>query len=268
MPKLNQTSPQDRGEKHTLIEDLGRAIDGYLKQSLLRSIATLARETHIPYSTLRRVMHGEAVPDLATVISVLNVVCNQHQTKQFLAQHFPGTFNACDSAFLQAESAPEDLIHQLDSEFSLEILQTIAQTEECSKEHIAKSFGEYGVSKIDDYIRAGYVKEDASGYLQFLGLATTSNPSVCLKNIRVVSKTFNRNNLGTDAAVMATIYESTDFDGLKKIKQFGIDYHQKVHTIVTNNPGDVPVFVAWMHNVNDIDDIHRYTPLHSNGAGS
>ena len=267
MPKLNQASPQDNGGQPTLTAHLQRAIDNYLKQSLLRSIATLARETQVPYSTLRRVMHGEAVPDLATVICVLNVVCNQHQAQQFLAQHFPNTFNACNSSFLQAESPPQDLINQLDSEFSLEILQTIAQTEECSKEHIAKSFGEYGVRKIDDYIRAGYVKEDASGCLQFLGLATASNPSVCLKNIRVVSKTFNRDNLGTDAAVMATIYESTDLDGLKQIKQFGIDYHQKVRTIVTNHPGDVPVFVAWMHNVSDIDDIHRYA-IHSSGTDS
>ena len=244
-------SPSSKG---LLGAELQTLIENYLADQR-KTLAILARECSVSYSTLRRMAQNENMPDFGAVIAVLGVICDKTQAKQFLAKYYPKIFNAFDAAFLDHPPAKtQDLTHYLDSELAFAVLQMSAQKSRCTRAMILKSFGEFGRNKLQEFIEAGYIGEDNHGNLSFLGFGSEHDVDRCLSNIRVLAKVFDESNLGTDAAFVAAYSESVTREGLRKIKQYGREYYKSLQKIIEEHEGDIPVYIAWMHTVSDVKD--------------
>ena len=242
-------------DSSAVVKELRQWIVDYVKKSYKGSLASLAREASLPYSTLRRVVQGSGEPDLATVIAILSVVCQKEQAREVLLRHYPEAFHALDSVFLGHKVMPTPLNQHLDSEMAFEVLQMTAKEPLCTRESVEKSFGQYGLDKIEGFIEVGYVEEDPQGKLSFLGLGQAKSVEKCLQNICALARMFDQGNLGTESAMLATLSDCIDDEGLAKIKEYGKMYHKKVMKIVGANPGDINVYAAWLHNIHSLEEV-------------
>ncbi|MCY4381090.1 MAG: hypothetical protein OXC40_05945, partial [Proteobacteria bacterium] len=211
------------------------------------------RETDVPYSTLRRIVVGKGEPDLKTVIAILSVVCHQHQAQTFLAKFYPRSFQAFNQAFHTEERRDDNSrpYHPADSDFDMNIFQMIAQDTSCTKESVTNSFGAFGLERISELIKSNYIGEDALGRLYIIGFEMSDEPEIILKNTKVLARVFNQKNLNSNAALMASMSDSIDSEGLKKIRSYGDIFSQTIRQIVKEHPGSLPVFISRMHNVHD-----------------
>lgn len=247
----NKTPPSSKNE---LLEELIRKIENYLQKNYVGSLSSLARDSGIPYRTLRRISQGENVPDLSSVMALLNVISSQEEAQRFLAKHFPNTFQIFQSTFFQNPVPESSSILPCDDNLSFEMMRMVATKKDCTKDDMRKSFGDYGMQQLEKIISAGYITEN-DGVLTFLGLEMSSNVQICLQNIRLLAQLFPQENLSTSKALLGSLSNTIDQEGLKKIKQYSVEFQQKIKKITTANPGDIPVYIAWLHNTYDLDKI-------------
>lgn len=235
-----------------LVEELRMLIDEYL-DSRMKSLRQLARECHVSYSTLRRIMQSECIPDLIAVIRVLHVVCEPSHARSFLSQHYQGAFDIFQGAFSHKPELSE-LSCYIDSQMAYKMFEMMAQDPSCTRQHIVKAFGEFGSQKLDELMDGGYVGEDGHGYLCFLPMTVEQDACMCLRNIRLLAQMFDGKNLGTDAALAALYSQSIAREGLTKIKKYGMEYQNRLRQIIAEHDGDIAVYVGWMHAVSDVKE--------------
>lgn len=235
----------------TLSTELSELIHKYLKQKV-NTLAGLARQSGVPYPTLRRLVHQQTRPELETVIALLGVICVRQQAKALLNKYYPGEFDMFASLVVARPAAAEDLCGYLDDEIAVAVLQLTAQAHGCTRKSIARAYGEAGLSKLREFTAAGYVREDSQGQHVFLGLGTVTDVGRCLRGIRVLTQTFNEANLGTDATLVSSSTAVITRKGLRIIKQYGQEYRRSMQKIMAEHDGEIPVYVALLHAVSDV----------------
>lgn len=231
--------------------ELGELIQRYLKQKV-NTLAGLARQSGVPYPTLRRLVHKQTRPELETVIALLGVICDRREAKAWLAQHYPGEFEMFGELAPAPPAPPEDLCGYLDDDVAVAVLQLTAQAHGCTRRRVMRAYGEAGLRKLREFIAAGYVREDSPGTFVFLGLGAAVDVEQCLRGIRVLTQTFNEANLGTDATLVASSTAVITRKGLRIIKQYGQEYRRLIQKIMAEHDGEIPVYVALLHAVSDV----------------
>lgn len=234
-----------------LAEALKLEIDKYLSERPNRSIASLARKSGLAYSTVRRMAQGEAQPELSTVITILGAVLGRDGFISFLKNYFPKEGAVFENHFSSTERfSDEELDFFLRDEISNFIIHLCCTRNGTTVEIIQKLLGDRGMGKLDNLVEAGYIDRRADGKLWFYkdSFAYTNFETFLISN-SIHTRLFDIKNIGTDAALLAHQTETVDAEGLKEIKQAGLDYLHKVMEIKKNRPGQIPFYVTLMQNV-------------------
>ena len=235
-----------------LLTDLRSVIQSYLDHNSLRSVASLSRLSGVPDSTIRRLMQEESIPDLATVIALLGVIYSLEERRVFLSKHFPQPYEVFDTAFDGSDQNYHELSYYLSSEVSQCILQLCANRQDITQESIGKTYGEYGLAKLEELMAAGHVVPHAEHNTLRLAQGGLENDvDLCLSNISLWSKVFDKNLMGTDGSLLASFSQGLSLEGLALAKFEGQEYIKKLSKIIRENPGNIPVSVGLIQNVFD-----------------
>lgn len=246
-----------------LLNDLRDVIQDYLSRNRLRSLASLARQSSIPDSTIRRIMQEESVPDLATVIALLGAIYSHDEKRAFLSKHFPKPYELFVNAFYSTDEDFHELAYYLSSEVSQSILQLCANRQDTDREGIEQLYGEHGLQKLDELIEAGHVVVDARGTLRLKRKGLEKDVALCLSNIGLWSRMFDQELLGSDGALLVSVTACTTLEGLRQGKAAGQEYLKKVAKIIREHPGRIPVCVGVMQNVFDNEEFQAALSKHS-----
>jgi len=248
------SSGMDMQSKKALSDALKREIDAYLSARPNRSIASLARKSGLGYSTIRRLAQGEATPELSTVVTVIGAIQSRDGFVSFLKEHFPKEGSVFEQHFVTtSQFSEEGLDYFLRDEISSYIIHLAATHAGTSVADISRILGERGLAKLDDLIDSGFVEKNREGQIRFYKESFAfTNFETFLQNIKLHAGYFNLKNLGSDAALIALQTESVDAEGLKELKQAGVDYCNKIAEIKRRRPGKIPFFISLMQNIYDI----------------
>lgn len=243
--------------KLPLAEALKLEIDKYLSERPNRSIASLARKSGLAYSTVRRMAQGEAQPELSTVITILGATLGRDGFITFLKSYFPKEGAVFESHFSTTEKfSDEELDFFLRDEISNFIIHLSCTRHGTNVETINRLLGERGMNKLDNLVEAGYIDRRADGKLWFYkeSFAYTNFETFLISNA-IHTRLFDIKNIGTDAALLAHQTETVDMEGLKQIKQAGLEYLHKIMEIKKSRPGSIPFYVTLMQNTYDDSEI-------------
>jgi hypothetical protein len=249
MPTIG-TNMQD---KKALSDALKQEIDAYISARSTRSIASLARKCGLGYSTIRRLAQGEATPELSTVVTVIGAIKSKDDFLMFLKEHFPKEGSVFEQHFVTtSQFSDESLDYFLRDEISSYIIHLTATHSGSTVENISRILGERGLAKLDDLVDAGFIERNKEGKLHFYKESfAITNFETFLKNIQLHVGYFNLKNLGSDAALLAHQTQSVDAEGLRLLKEAGIQYCAKIAEIKRKRPGDIPFYISLMQNVYD-----------------
>lgn len=239
--------------KPALAEALKNQIEGFLGERPNRSIASLARKSGLAYSTVRRLAQGEAQPEFSTVITVLGAILGREAFINFLQEYFPKEGAVFATHFQSTERfSDEELDFFLRDEISNFIIHLSCTRHGSDVDTIKRILGERGLRKLDDLVEAGFIDRRPDGRLWFYkeSFAYTNFETFLISNA-IHTRIFDIKNIGSDGALLAHQTETVDQNGLKEIKQAGIDYLKKIMEIKKNNPGAIPFFVTVMQNIYD-----------------
>ena len=247
------------GTMPSLSEALRSAIDQYIGEHRSRSIASLARKSGLGYSTVRRLSQGEATPELSTVIAVLGAIKSRDEFISFLNNYFPQQGHFLDKHFGEdARLSDSDLDYYLRDDVANFIIHLCGTTAGSHIDIVEKQTGQLGLRKLSDLIEAGFIQKDIEGNLTFCksNFAFT-NFETFKKNNEIHSRIFDVKHLGTTAALIAHQTESISMEGLKLIKEAGLEYISKVSQIKRKYSGSIPFFTTLMFNVYDDTNISK-----------
>lgn len=236
-----------------LADALKNEIDQYLSERPNRSVASLARKSGLAYSTVRRIAQGEAQPELSTVITILGAILGRDGFISFLKNYFPKEGAVFENHFSTTQKfSDEELDFFLRDEISNFIIHLSCTRHGTHIDTIKRLLGERGMNKLDNLIDAGYIDKRPDGKIWFYkeSFAYTNFETFLISNA-IHTRLFDIKNIGTDAALLAHQTETVDEEGLKQIKQAGLEYLNKIMEIKKKRPGSIPFFVTLMQNIYD-----------------
>lgn len=240
-------------ERPPLTDALKQQIDHYLGQRPSRSIASLARKSGLAYSTVRRIAQGEAQPEFSTVVTLLGSILSREAFVNFLKAYFPKEGRVFETHYQSTEKfSDEELDYFLRDEISNYIIHLCCTRHGSDTETVKRILGERGLRRLDDLVDAGFVERHADGKLWFYKESFAyTNFETFLKSNSIHTRIFDTKNIGTDATLLAHQTETIDQTGLRKIKEAGIEYLNKIREIKNAHPGAIPFFVTVMQNIYD-----------------
>ncbi|MDB2447065.1 hypothetical protein N9W79_00405 [bacterium] len=239
--------------KPPLAEALKLEIDKYLSERPNRSIASLARKSGLAYSTVRRMAQGEAQPELSTVITILGATLGREGFISFLKGYFPKEGAVFENHFSNTQKfSDEELDFFLRDEISNFIIHMSCTRHGTDVDTIQRILGGRGMDKLDNLVEAGYIDRRPDGKIWFYkeSFAYTNFETFLISNA-IHTRIFDIKNIGSDAALLAHQTETVDAEGLRQIKQAGLEYLHKLMEIKKNQPGSIPFYVTLMQNIYD-----------------
>ena len=239
--------------ENSLVNDLKAAVGNYLQRGAIYTLSNLAIKSKVPYSTVRRILHGQGIPDFATVLSILGQVCSLEDRRVFLYKNYPKQSNIFYSTFKDNKKKSSSKPYIAGSELSDLIIYHCYHHDNANIENIAKLYGEFGVYKCLQLEKLGYISINQNGDLFYNSTEKAYNAKLCLKDIEILSRSFNTKNIDNKNAIICSITESISLEGLKQIKALGISYVKKIRKITEDHPGDQSYYVALIQNVFDTD---------------
>ena len=253
-PDFMNSKPQKSSESHKNIElsiQLKNLVRQYIDSSSIRSVAFLARKAQLPYTTVRRAYNADGIPDLETVISLLDVILKKDQIMEFINKYFTEHYKIIDGTFSTTiDENYSHLDHYPYDEISNHILHLCSTSIGSNSAHIKSLFGAIGIKKLDTLIKNGFIQQQQNDTLK-----VTQNHNIpaekSLKNFEVFSRIFDLDNLGTDAGLLCLVSETINDQGLAKIKNIGQEYIKRAQIIRKKQTGKIPFYIGIMQNLYD-----------------
>ena len=248
--------PQSASED-SLLADLHSAIQKYLSRGSYYTLSLLAKKSNVPYSTARRILHRKGVPDFATVLSILNEVCSLEDRRLFLYKNYPKQSSIFFSTFKGNKSESSSKPYTAGGEMSDLIIYHCFHHESSNIDTIYRLFGEYGVYKCKQLEKLGYINIDANGDLSYNSTQKAYDPKICLKDIEILTRTFDTKNLVKGHGMISSVTDSISLKGLDQVKELGIDYVKKIRKITNEYRGSLSYYVALIQNVYDSSTFNK-----------
>lgn len=76
--------------KKGMLEELAQVINTYIAGHKSRNLRSLSVRSGVAYATLRRIVQKETVPNMETVLSIMQYITNKEDGIHFLKKHYPG----------------------------------------------------------------------------------------------------------------------------------------------------------------------------------
>lgn len=239
-------------------EALKMVVADYLSAHYVRSVAHLARQSGVPYTTVRRIVQGQGTADLSTVNLILGVVLNQAEHLEFISVYYPECYSMLATTFSAIKvrsidrssgSPPVDP--------ALNYIMHICSAREgtCQQkvmDQIKDRYGVHGLRSFEAMLEADYLKiVEGHVYVRWDRFQNSSYESILLK-IKSLTSIFNPSHLGTDAALIGLVSEYVSEEGLRLIKQAGQEYLRKVGQVHQKYKGkDMIYYLGVMQNIYD-----------------
>lgn len=228
-------------------------ITGYIKQNAVRNIASLARSSGVPYTTVRRMRYGLGKADLATIHPILRVVMAGGEYLAFMQRYYPATYQALLAIYAPRPEQAGGRKPPYDAAANA-IIQLCAARDGIEavelKTFIKEHYGAQGAEHYAMVLRGGYLEiKGTRVYLQWSRLSERTLASL-LKEIELLTHMFSPQDLGTDAALLGLISEYVSHQGLGLLKAAGQTYLHKVREAQEKYQGrDMVYCLGLMQNI-------------------
>jgi hypothetical protein len=242
-----------------LSEDIGTVIDAYLDGHRSRSLATLARASGVPYTTVRRFWQREGAPTAAPVIKILDATIDTATRAEFIGRHFPEIARSVER--FAGSPARLDAGERLDLKDFFHrdphglILMLAFNKSGTTVEQIRRLCGAPGERALDDLVAAGAVETiAATGQVKCNSdLIVSLDPTMILAWIRMSMQRFDVGLLGTKSAKLCHTSGGVSRGCLDKIHAIASEAIHQITELKEDpaNAGDIPFFFAAMLNVYD-----------------
>lgn len=243
-------------------QDLGRAIktviDDYISGHRTRSLATLARQSGVSYSTLRRMAQKEGTPTAEPVLKIIDVALDGKSRGDFLARFFPEISRSVGLLGVEGATNGESnsLLKPYYSREPHGLILLLAQNQ-CGTniETVSRLCGEPGLQAVSELINEGLIAvEEGTDNLSLLsGSSIHLDASMILNCMRTAISRFDHSLLGTEAARIGHISGGISLEGLSQIRQVVTDALAEIVAIKENTRfyGNIPFFCDMLLNVFD-----------------
>lgn len=244
------------------LNDISRAIkvviEDYLAGHRTRSLATLARQSGISYTTLRRMAQREGAPTAEPVLKVIDVALDGKARALFLTQYFPEISRV--AGFVGSESATQGESNAVLKPFYSRdphcLILLLAQNQSGTDvKTIERLCGEAGPLAIRELRDAGLISiDDDSKRIELLvGTSIHLDIDMILNCMRTSIARFDRSLLGSEAARAGHLTGGVSLEGLDRIRQIVTEALTEIAAIKENSRyfGPIPFFCNMLLNVFD-----------------
>lgn len=245
-----------------LLAELQAAIAEYLDTHKNLSIQSISNKAKVSYSTIRRILQGEAnsVRD-ETILSLIHVVMSRPRRIDFLNNYYP----ALGSLIQNQKDVVED--SDLDQEklrlfrykdphnYVLKMALTAAGT---TRPTIQRILGERGLAALDEMIEEGFLLEDSSGAVYHSSRGSVMmNADDILYQIKKDTDYFDKDLVGSGYSRLAHLSASLSLEAYQQLMELVNDFIKKSERLKEDpkNRGRTPVFIDLMINTYDKESL-------------
>lgn len=230
-----------------MLIDLTNLIDEWLKDRSSRNLSLLARQSGVPYPTLRRVYLRENSPSLETVLALLNVIASTDNTLQFLARHFHSVGGWVQKLVrgMDTQIAGPDLNEELRDRISFAII-TLASARGTTISAIERRFGEYGVAKLRRLLEMDLLYEEGERVRLRMENFSVIDPRLILEQIKHTVDLFDLSQIGETAACAQIHTDGISGEGVDALSRRISEFEEDLQEIFKKYPGSNVVMLSYV----------------------
>lgn len=248
-------TPYDWQQARSVGAAMQLVITAYINQKAVRSIASLARASGVPYTTVRRIRYGLGQADLATINPILRVVMSSDEYLAFMHRYYSQAYQVLAAIYAPPPPAGGNggrkPAYDAAANAIVQLCAARDGIEEAElKAFIKEHYGAQGTAHYAMVLKGGYLEiKGTRVYLQWSRFRERTL-AILLKEIEILTHLFSRKNLGTDAALLGLISENVSHQGLGLLKAAGQTYLHQVREAQEKYQGrDMVYCLGMMQNI-------------------
>lgn len=206
-----------------MVDDLKERIDAYVNSSKSRSLCKLAKDSNIPYSTIRRIIQGEvSCIQQETAVSILRVIEKPEAIIDFIEKHYPASGKAFKAFTSKFNSFAKRDVLDLIADFNTWYAVCMAEkTEGITKAKLIKYLGEVTTQKVLDRLTDAELIEQTDGrwHLKVKDFSTSGNASAVLAIIRHITQSYEEERRAENGHMLANLTTGWNEKGLALVRE-------------------------------------------------
>lgn len=254
-PQAEQHKASQWQNTPTAIEALQRMICSHISAKPSRSVASLARRSGVPYTTVRRLSQGNGTPDLTTIHQILLVVTSHSGYLAYIQKFYPDCYEILRKTFAEKTSTPNHQTPKVDPVANAVVRLCFKEggiPEEELLIYMKDRYGDRGLRSVRELKKYGYViVKDGRAMLEPNSFKHTST-EVTLQYIGAMTRAFHVSLVDTDAASVAFVSRRVNTKALGLLKKAGQQYFKQLTELqTTKSSGEIPYYMILMQNTYD-----------------
>lgn len=222
--------------------ELKSKLDAWLSFGSENSLTNLARNSGVPYSTIKRIYKGDSSPALENLLAILTEIVPRDQMAAYLKSFYPDSYKLLGGGALVSgtqKTADSMLRDYYRDEDALVIIELADMYNGVSREQVQDLLGRSGINMLEVLHGNDLLKEDEEGKFRFNGPEGTVDLRIGLNKVRAFAGSFLR----TNKAMVAIRSQSLKKSAVKQIVEILNDAQGKVDQVMrdTQNHGEFPM---------------------------
>lgn len=208
-----------------MVSDLKDRIENYVNSSKSRSLCKLAKDSSVPYSTLRRITQGEVTSiNQETAVAVLRVIEKPEAVIGFIEKHYPISGKAFKAFTSKLDHFAKRDVLDLIADYNVWYVVCMAEkTEGISKARLIKYLGEITTDKVLERLNAAELLEQHSEtgklHLKNKNFSTSGSASAILAIIRHITLCYDEQNRAEPGHMLANLTCGWNEKGLSLVRE-------------------------------------------------
>jgi hypothetical protein len=235
--------------KEEAITALQSLIQAWLDEKPKRNRLSLARETGVSETTIRRVMNDSVLPSGNNILKIVSYIKGVNTNKEILKSGGPILAKTIETlaptitfeSFENRYNLPYHLEQHLNSPTKRLLFSKASTLGRLNEDSIVHEFGHIGLMDVKELVSAGVLDLVENEYRMTKQMQTCSVSVNTLKDL-MVETTRAYYNTESDYNYLFYVSAGVSSEAYINIMEVLKDAHQKISLLVENNPGDIPVF--------------------------
>jgi len=209
----------------TMVNDLKERIEYYVNGSKSRSLCKLAKDSSVPYTTLRRITQGEVTSiNQETAVSLLRVIEKPEAVIGFIEKHYPISGKAFKAFTSKLDHFAKRDILDLITDYNVWYVVCMAEKKEgVSKATLIRYLGEVTTEKVLTRLNDAELLEQSSEtgklHLKNKNFSTSGSAPAGLAIIRHITLCYEEQNRAEAGHMLANLTCGWNEKGLTLVRE-------------------------------------------------
>ncbi len=232
-----------------MLNDLAQLVRDYLDGHKNRSLKRLSMRTGVAYATLRRILLQNTVPNMESILPLIQFICSKEQGVAFLKTHF-SSFGIWLEEYFSGDQdfADANMNHLIKDKENFVIISLAATDSGTTRENVHELLGVIGGQKINNLIDHGILVEEQGRLRTTKKEFGCVDPDSVLAQIKNAAEIFNKDRLRSSTAMAGIQTDGVSEEGLKEIFKVMVDAEMKVSKIRKKYRGNHTMFAGLILN--------------------